>query len=160
MAGNPIVRAVADFVSVLDELGIRYGALCTEEIDLVAHLAPGQTGLLASKLNTDFYADAGQMREAIRYGAAFQRNSLRNGVQDRCLSIAQGRLPRGRNGAIRKAGVGSRSHRQCGAAGSERRGYYPRRAGLVQTWRTDLRPAMERYAQWGRCCSIERMRCS
>jgi hypothetical protein len=39
---------------------------CTEDIDLVADLAFEQTGLLASKLNTDFYADAGQMREAIR----------------------------------------------------------------------------------------------
>jgi len=83
MAGNPIVRAVADFVSVLDELGIRYyagGSVAssihgvpryTKDVDLVAELAPEQTASLASKLNTEFYADAGQMREAIRYGRAF-----------------------------------------------------------------------------------------
>jgi len=83
MAGNPIIRAVADFVSVLDELGIRYyvgGSVAssihgvpryTKDVDLVADLAPEQTESLASKLNTDFYADAGQMREAIRYGRAF-----------------------------------------------------------------------------------------
>jgi hypothetical protein len=83
MAGNPIVRAVADFVSVLDELGIRYyagGSVAssihglpryTGDIDLVADLAPEQTDSLASKLNTDFYADAGQMREALRFGRSF-----------------------------------------------------------------------------------------
>jgi hypothetical protein len=83
MAGNPIVRAVADFVSVLDELGIRYyagGSVAssihgvpryTKDIDLVAELVPEQTESLALKLNTDFYADAGQMCEAIRYGRAF-----------------------------------------------------------------------------------------
>jgi hypothetical protein len=83
MAGNPIVRAVADFVSVLDELGIRYyagGSVAssihgvpryTKDVDLVADLAPEQTELLASKLNTDFYADAGQMREALRFGRSF-----------------------------------------------------------------------------------------
>lgn len=57
--------------SVLDELAIAYGALCTEEIDLVADLAPEQTESLASKLNKDFCADAGQMRDAIRFGRAF-----------------------------------------------------------------------------------------
>jgi len=83
MAGNPIVRAVAAFVSVLDELGIRYyvgGSVAssihgvpryTKDVDLVADLAPGQTDLLASKLNTEFYADAGQMREALRFGRSF-----------------------------------------------------------------------------------------
>jgi hypothetical protein len=50
MAGNPIIRAVADFVSVLDELGINYVALCTKDVDLVADLAPEQTESLASKL--------------------------------------------------------------------------------------------------------------
>ena len=55
MAGNPIVRAVADFVSALDELGIRYyagGSVAssvhgvpryTGDVDLVADLAPEQT---------------------------------------------------------------------------------------------------------------------
>jgi hypothetical protein len=83
MAGNPIVRAVADFVSVLDELGIMYyvgGSVAssihgvpryTKDVDLVADLAPEQTELLTSKLTTGFYADAGQMREAIRYGRSF-----------------------------------------------------------------------------------------
>ncbi len=83
MAGNPIVRAVGGLLSVLDELGIRYyagGSVAssihgvpryTKAVDLVADLKPEQTDLLASKLNTDFYADAGQMREAIRFGRAF-----------------------------------------------------------------------------------------
>jgi hypothetical protein len=74
---------VADFVSVLDELGIGYyagGSVAssihgvpryTKGVDLVADLKPDQTESLASKLNTDFYADAGQMREAIRYGRSF-----------------------------------------------------------------------------------------
>jgi hypothetical protein len=83
MAGNPIVRAVADFVSVLDELGIRYyagGSVAssihgvpryTGDVDLVADLALEQTDLLASKLNADFYADAAQMKEALRFGRSF-----------------------------------------------------------------------------------------
>jgi hypothetical protein len=83
MAGNPIVRAVAELLSVLNELGIRYyagGSVAssihgvpryTKDIDLVADLKPGQADLLASKLNAGFYADAGQMREAIRFGRAF-----------------------------------------------------------------------------------------
>jgi hypothetical protein len=83
MAGNPIVRAVGELISVLDELGIRYyagGSVAssihgvpryTRDIDLVADVKPEQTDLLAAKLNTDFYADAGQMREAIRFGRAF-----------------------------------------------------------------------------------------
>jgi hypothetical protein len=83
MAGNPIVRAVGELLSILDELGIRYyagGSVAssihgvpryTRDIDLVADLKPEQTDLLASKLNKGFYADAGQMREAIQYGRAF-----------------------------------------------------------------------------------------
>ena len=83
MAGNPIIRAVADFVSVLDELRIKYyagGSVAssihgvpryTKDVDLVADLAPEQIDLLASKLNSDFYADAGQMREALRFGRSF-----------------------------------------------------------------------------------------
>jgi hypothetical protein len=83
MAGNPIVKAVAPLLSALEELGIRYyagGSVAssihgvpryTQDVDLVADLKPEQTELLASKLNADFYADAGQMREAIRYGRAF-----------------------------------------------------------------------------------------
>jgi hypothetical protein len=83
MAGNPIVEAVAPLLSALEELGIRYyagGSVAssihgvpryTQDVDLVADLKPEQTELLASKLNTDFYADAGQMRDAIRHGRAF-----------------------------------------------------------------------------------------
>jgi hypothetical protein len=83
MAGNPIVKAVAELLSVLNELGIRHyagGSVAssvhgvpryTRDVDLVADLKPEQTELLASKLNTDFYADAGQMREALRFGRAF-----------------------------------------------------------------------------------------
>lgn len=83
MAGNPIVRAIAGLLSVLDELGISYyagGSVAssvhgvaryTQDVDLAARLKSQQTDLLAAKLTTDFYADAGQMREAIRYGRAF-----------------------------------------------------------------------------------------
>jgi hypothetical protein len=83
MAGNPIVKAVAELLVVLDELGIRYyagGSVAssvhgvpryTQDIDLIADLKPEQTEFLASKLAANFYADAGQMREAIRYGRAF-----------------------------------------------------------------------------------------
>ncbi len=83
MAGNPIIRAVADFVFVLGELGIRYyagGSVAssihgvpryTKDVDVVADMALDQTEPLASRLNTHFYADAGQMREAIRDGRAF-----------------------------------------------------------------------------------------
>src|ERR1700722_16818425 len=83
MAGNPIVKAVAPLLSALEELGIRYyagGSVAssihgvpryTQDVDLVADLKPEETELLASKLNADFYADAGQMRDAIRHGRAF-----------------------------------------------------------------------------------------
>jgi hypothetical protein len=83
MAGNPIVNAVAELLSVFDELGIAYyagGSVAssvhgvpryTQDVDLVADLKPEQTELLASKLNSKFYADAGQMREALRHGRAF-----------------------------------------------------------------------------------------
>jgi hypothetical protein len=93
MPGNPIVRAVADFVSVLDELGIRYyvgGSVAssihgvpryTKDVDLVADLAPGQTELLASRLNTDFYADSGQMREALRFGRSFNAIHFETGFK-------------------------------------------------------------------------------
>jgi hypothetical protein len=83
MAGNPIVEAIAQVLSALDELGIGYyagGSVAssihgvaryTQDVDLVADLKPEQTGLLAAKLSANFYADAEQMREAIRYGRAF-----------------------------------------------------------------------------------------
>jgi hypothetical protein len=83
MAGNPIVKAVGELLSVLDELGIMYfagGSVAssvhgvpryTQDIDLVADLKPEQTELLAARLNTSFYADAEQMREAIRHGRSF-----------------------------------------------------------------------------------------
>src|SRR5580700_6127268 len=71
MAGKPIVKAVGELVSVLDELGVSYYALCTQDVDLVADLKPEQAELPASRLNTAFYADAGQMLDALRYGRSF-----------------------------------------------------------------------------------------
>jgi len=43
----------------------------TRDVDLVADLKPEQTELLASKLNREFYADAEQMGEALRFGRSF-----------------------------------------------------------------------------------------
>jgi len=83
MAGNPIAKAVGELLSVLDELGIGYyagGSVAssihgvprfTGDVDLVADLKPEQTDLLASKLSQEFYADAEQMREALRFGRSF-----------------------------------------------------------------------------------------
>src|ERR1700744_1820575 len=83
MAGNPIAEAVGELLSVLDDLGIQYyagGSVAssvhgvaryTQDVDLVADLKPEQIEILAAKLNLRFYADAGQMREALRFGRSF-----------------------------------------------------------------------------------------
>ena len=93
MTGNPIIRAVGEFLSILDELGIRYDAggsvasslhglpRYTRNIDLVADLKPEETDLLASKLNAHFYADAGQMQEAIRFGRVFNAIHFETGFE-------------------------------------------------------------------------------
>jgi hypothetical protein len=102
MAGNPIVRAVAAFVSALDELGIMYyagGSVAssihgvpryTKDVDLVADLAPEQTDSLASRLNTDFYADAGQMREALRFGRSFNAIHFATGFKIDVFPLRKG----------------------------------------------------------------------
>ena len=83
MAGSRIPEALALLFTVLEELKIPYfagGSVAssihgiaryTQDVDLVADIKPEQTQRLASKLSSDYYADAGQMREAIRHGRAF-----------------------------------------------------------------------------------------
>src|ERR1700685_2948979 len=107
MAGNPIVRAVADFVSVLEDLGIRYyagGSVAssihgvpryTKDVDLVADLGPEQIESLASKLNTDFYADAGQMREALRFGRSFNAIHFSTGFKIDVFPLRKDAFPVG-----------------------------------------------------------------
>jgi len=74
---------VARLLATLDELGIQYyagGSVAssihgvprfTQDVDLVADLKPEQAGALALKLSSDFYADAQQMREALRHHRSF-----------------------------------------------------------------------------------------
>jgi hypothetical protein len=102
MAGNPIIKAVALVLSVLDELGIRYyagGSVAssvhgvpryTQDIDLVADLRVEQVDLLAAKLSGDFYADADQMREAIRHGRAFNLIHFTTGFKIDIFSLKKG----------------------------------------------------------------------
>ncbi len=83
MAGSRIVDAVGPLIALLDELGIRYfagGSVAssihgiarfTQNVDIVADLKPEQIETLTSRLGSNFYADAGQMREALRFGRAF-----------------------------------------------------------------------------------------
>jgi hypothetical protein len=89
MAGNPIIRAVADFVSVLEELGIGSYLRYTQDIDLVADLKPEQTELLASRLNQEFYADAEQMREALRFGRSFNAIHFATGFKIDIFPLAK-----------------------------------------------------------------------
>jgi hypothetical protein len=99
-----VIEAVAGLLQALDELGIRYyagGSVAssihgiaryTQDVDLVADLQPEQTHGLAARLSSAFYADEGQMRDALR--SLIQRDSLRQRIQDRYFSYAKGRVPR------------------------------------------------------------------
>lgn len=101
MAGNPIAKALGSLLAVLDELGIRYyvgGSVAssvhgiaryTQDVDLVADLKPEQTNLLASKLNAEFYADAGQMREALRFGRSFNAIHFATGFKIDIFPLAK-----------------------------------------------------------------------
>lgn len=76
-------EAVAGLLQALDELGIRYyagGSVAssihgiaryTQDVDIVAELRPEQTHGLAARLGSAFYADEGQMRDALRFGRSF-----------------------------------------------------------------------------------------
>jgi hypothetical protein len=78
-----VIEAVAGLLQALDELGIRYyagGSVAssihgiaryTQDVDLVADLQPEQTHGLAARLSSAFYADEGQMRDALRFGRSF-----------------------------------------------------------------------------------------
>ena len=80
MAANPIVEALGELLAVLDELKIGYyagGSVAssvhgvprfTQDIDLVADLMSEKVEQLCAKLSAHFYADAPQMREALRFG--------------------------------------------------------------------------------------------
>jgi hypothetical protein len=83
MAGSRIPNVLASLFAVLDELGIRYfagGSVAssihgiarfTQDVDIVADLQPDHAERLAGRLSADYYADAGQIRDAIRYSRAF-----------------------------------------------------------------------------------------
>lgn len=76
-------EAVTGLLQALDELGIRYyvgGSVAssihgiaryTQDVDIVAELRPEQTHGLAARLGSAFYADEGQMRDALRFGRSF-----------------------------------------------------------------------------------------
>jgi hypothetical protein len=114
MAGNPIVKAVALALSVLDELGIRYyagGSVAssvhgvpryTQDIDLVAELKVEQADRLAARLSSDFYADANQMREAIRVGRAFNVIHFTTGFKIDIFPLKEGPFPAGELARSRK----------------------------------------------------------
>jgi len=114
MVGNPIIKAVALVLSVLDELGIRYyagGSVAssvhgvpryTQDIDLVAELRVEQADMLAAKLRADFYADANQMREAIRHGRAFSIIHFTTGFKIDIFPLKQGPFPAGELDRSRK----------------------------------------------------------
>lgn len=93
MAGNPIVEAIGELLAVLDQLGIAYyagGSVAssvhgvpryTQDVDLVADIRSEQTALLAARLQAAFYADAQQMRDAMRYGRSFNLIHLASGFK-------------------------------------------------------------------------------
>jgi hypothetical protein len=107
MAGNPIIESVARLFAVLDELGIRYfagGSVAssvhgvarfTQAVDLAADLKPEQTEVLAARLNSAFYADAGQMREGIEYGRAFHVIHFASGFKIDIFPLRQDSFHRG-----------------------------------------------------------------
>jgi hypothetical protein len=76
---NPFERLTREF----DRLGVRYllggshasslrgKGRTTFDVDIVAAIDPSQADTLASALGRDWYAEASQMREAIRRGQSF-----------------------------------------------------------------------------------------
>jgi hypothetical protein len=93
MAGARISDAIKPVLAALNELGIRYfagGSVAssihgiaryTQDVDIVADLKPGQVDELAGRLIPEFYADAGQMRDAIRYGRSFNIIHITSGFK-------------------------------------------------------------------------------
>jgi hypothetical protein len=88
-----VIEAVAALLRVFDELGIRYyagGSVAssihgiaryTQDVDIVADLRPEQTGDLAARLSSAFYADEGQMRDALRFGRSFNAIHFASGFK-------------------------------------------------------------------------------
>jgi hypothetical protein len=78
-----MIEAVTELLNVLHELGIRYcagGSVAssihgiarfTQDVDIVAELNAGIAEHFAKSLSHAFYADEGQMREALRLGRSF-----------------------------------------------------------------------------------------
>ena len=78
-----MIEAVTELLRVLNELGIRYYAggsvassihgiaRLTQDVDIVAELSAGMTGNLARSLSHAFYADKGQMRDALLFERSF-----------------------------------------------------------------------------------------
>ena len=93
MAGSRIVEAVAPLLALLDEMGIRCfagGSVAssihgiprfTQDVDLVADLQAEQIDTLTARLGSNFYADAGQMRDALLYGRAFNLIHFKTGFK-------------------------------------------------------------------------------
>jgi hypothetical protein len=84
---------VTPLLSVLEGLGIPYfagGSVAssihgiaryTQDVDIVADVNPDQVEVLANQLGAEYYADSGQMLEAIRYGRSFNAIHLASGFK-------------------------------------------------------------------------------
>lgn len=82
MLSDPLI-VVAAIARVFDEIGIRYmvtGSLAssvygipraTQDVDLVAEMAPAEAEAVAIALGAEFYMDAVMMREAVRDHGSF-----------------------------------------------------------------------------------------
>jgi len=88
-----VTEAVTALLRALEELGIRYyagGSVAssihgiaryTQDVDIVADLSAQRTRELADKLGSAFYADEGQMRDALRLGRSFNVIHLASGFK-------------------------------------------------------------------------------
>jgi hypothetical protein len=93
MAGTRIIDAIRPLLSTLNEMGIRYfagGSVAssihgiaryTQDVDIVADLGPEQINGLSSRLAGEYYADAGQLRDAVRYGRSFNLIHITSGFK-------------------------------------------------------------------------------
>ena len=94
---NPLSKTLKALAAILDKLGIAYaigGAVAssargeyraTNDLDVVAAVAVGQTDRLAAELGPPWYADPHQMRDAITAGRSF--NLIHHGF--RSFAIAE-----------------------------------------------------------------------
>ncbi len=93
MAGGRETEAIAELIAILDRLGIRYfagGSVAssvhgiprfTRDIDLVVDLREDGVETLTASLGAGFYADADQMREALRHQRPFNAIHLATGLK-------------------------------------------------------------------------------